>query len=79
MSRRSGRRRLPRPFLIVASLLALIWVDRGSAEFVVLVLTIIIGLGMLGVVALLAAWARAFPTPPTAATKTKRNALAEKD
>jgi uncharacterized membrane protein len=52
-------------FLIVASLLALIWVDKGSAEFVVSVLTIFIGLALLGVVALLARMGTArFPKPP---------------
>jgi hypothetical protein len=52
-------------FLIVASFLALLWVDKGSAEFVVLVLTILMGLALLGVVALLARIGTArFPTPP---------------
>jgi len=41
-------------FLIVAALLTLRWVPRGSAEFVVLILVIGIGLVMLGLVALLA-------------------------
>ncbi len=41
-------------FLIVASLLALRWIPRGSAEFVVTVLVIGIGLVMLGIVAVLA-------------------------
>lgn len=40
-------------FLIVASLLALRWIPRDSAEFVVTVLVIGIGFVMLGVVALL--------------------------
>jgi hypothetical protein len=52
-------------FLIVGAGLALIWVDRGSAEFIVLALTIIIGLAMLGVVALFARMGTArFPPPP---------------
>ena len=41
-------------FLIVSSLLLMMWVERGSAEFVVLTLTIVVGLAMLVVVALLA-------------------------
>jgi len=53
-------------FLIVASLLMLIWVDRGSAEFVVLALTIVIGLAVLGVVALLARMGTARWHPPAA-------------
>jgi uncharacterized membrane protein len=60
-------------FLITASLLALLWVDKGSAEFVVLVLTIIIGLGILGVVALLSRMGTArFPTPPTQGDEEER-------
>ena len=41
-------------FLIVAAGLALLWVRRGSAEFVVLILTIGVALVMLGVVTLFA-------------------------
>ncbi len=41
-------------FLIVAALLSLRWVERGSAEFVVLMLVIALGVLMLGVVALFA-------------------------
>ncbi len=40
-------------FLIVASLLAMRWIPRESAEFIVTVLVIGIGLVMLGIVALL--------------------------
>lgn len=41
-------------FLIVAAFLTLRWVSRGSAEFVVLVLVIVLGVLMLGAVALFA-------------------------
>jgi hypothetical protein len=41
-------------FLIVAAGLALLWVPRRSAEFVVLILTIGVALAMLAVVALFA-------------------------
>jgi hypothetical protein len=41
-------------FLIVSAVLMLLVVSRASAEFVVLVLTIGVGLTMLGLVALLA-------------------------
>ncbi len=41
-------------FLIVTALLTLRWVSKGSAEFVVLVLVIVLGVIMLGLVALLA-------------------------
>ncbi len=45
-------------FLIVGALLALWWAPRDSAEFVVSVLVILIGLILLGLVALVARWAR---------------------
>ncbi len=41
-------------FLIVAALLTLRWVSRGSAEFIVLILVILLGVGLLGAVALFA-------------------------
>lgn len=43
-------------FLIVGALLALRWVPRDSAEFVVSVLVIGLGVVLLGVVALFARW-----------------------
>jgi len=51
-------------FLIVGAGLLLLWVPRDSAEFVVLALTIGIGLVMLGVVTLFARMGTArFPPP----------------
>ncbi len=41
-------------FLIVAALLILRWIPRDSAEFVVTVLVILVGLLMLGMVAVFA-------------------------
>jgi hypothetical protein len=50
-------------FLIVAAGLLLLAVARDSAEFVVLVLTIVVGVAMLGGVALLARWSSIFTRP----------------
>ena len=41
-------------FLIICAVMLLLWVPRNSAEFVVLVLTILIALAMLVVVAIFA-------------------------
>jgi hypothetical protein len=41
-------------FMIIASVLVLLWVHPGSAEFVAVVLTIVMGLLLLVVVAVLA-------------------------
>jgi len=38
-------------FLVLMSLVSLLFVERGSAEFVVSVLALLIGLAMLGLVA----------------------------